>query len=359
MTSILKFALIAAVGVAAVTGCGEKERGARSETPTGKERIEKVAREPEEMVDEFIAKMEADHQLKEYDLKVSVTKEGKMMITGQVPTADLKKKAERLAGTVMGVRSVENDIAVIGGRVTERDLSDGALRREMEKKIKADSELNEYPISVDVEKRKAIIEGFVQTQEERRKVLVLAETVAGFTEIDSSDIRLADELKDEFTAKIRADNQLQDYKIEAWMEKGNILNISGRVPNKEYRRKVESLARTVAGVTKIRNQVKVSAIEFPPEKVLTDKQLKSEIERKIAADSELKKYDISVAVDKGEATLKGSVESRSDRRKAAKLAETVKGVSRIENEIRREKEVASDNKWRWPRASAEYVNNLL
>lgn len=359
MTSIFKFALVATVGLAAVTGCREEERGARPDAPTGKERIEDVAREPDEMADEFMAKIEADNQLKEYEIKSSVTEDGKIMITGQVPTADMKKKAERLAKTVMGIRTVENNLAVVGGRVTERDLSDRALRRELKKKIDADSELKDYPISIEVDGRKAMIEGFVQTRAERKKTIELAETVAGLTEVDSSDLRLADELKDEFMAKVRADNQLQDYTIEAWVEKGNILNLSGRVPNKAYRRKAETLARTVDGVRKIRNEIKVSEVDFPPEKVLTDKQLQKEIERKIAVDSELKKYDISVEVEDGKAKLKGTVETHRDRRKAARLAATVRGVSKVENKLRREKEIASHKRWRWPRASAEYVNNLL
>ena len=359
MTSIFKFALVATVGLVAVTGCREEERGARSDAPTGKERIEEVARDPDEMADEFMAKIEADNQLKEYDIKSSVTKDGKLMITGQVPTADMKKKAERLAKTVMGIRTVENDLAVVGGRVTERDLSDRALRRELQQKIDADSELKDYPMSIEVEGRRVMIEGFVQTAAERKKAIELAETVAGLTEVDSSDFRLAGELTDEFMAKVRADNQLQDYAIEAWVEQGNILNLGGRVPNKEYRRKAETLARTVDGVRKIRNEIKVSEVDFPPEKVLTDQQLQKEIERKIAVDSELKKYEISVAVEDGQAKLEGTVETHRDRRKAAKLAETVRGISKVENGIRREKEIASHRTWRWPRASAEYVNNFL
>jgi|GEM_PF-2343159 len=357
MRIVLILALTVAVGLTVLTGCREEERGARTDVPGGEEHV-KIAREPQEIVDEYMAKVGADHQLKEYDIKSSVLQDGTMTLTGQVPNEDMKKKAGRLARTVLGVRTIKNDLQITGEEVTKKAASDRAMRRELEKKIKADIELKEYPISVSVAKGKATVEGFVATRTERRKVTELGETVAGLTEIDDQ-LRLSGELKDEFMAKVEADNQLKEYPIEVWVEKGNILKMKGTLPNRAYRRKAETLAKTVAGVRKIENDIEVEGIEFPPEKVLTDKQLQKEIERKMAADSELKKYDISVEVERGQAVLKGSVSDHKDKRKAAALTRTVDGISKVDNQIERkkEKEVATDRVW--PRASAKYINDLL
>jgi hyperosmotically inducible protein len=62
-----------------------------------------------------------------------------------------------------------------------------------------------------------------------------------------------------------------------------------------------------------------------------DSTLAKSIERKIH-NSTLKKYDVRVDVDNGVATLKGTVPTEADRRKAAQLA-TMKGIARVDNQI--------------------------
>jgi osmotically-inducible protein OsmY len=59
--------------------------------------------------------------------------------------------------------------------------------------------------------------------------------------------------------------------------------------------------------------------------------LDSTIEKRIH-DSSLKKYDIKVTVANGVATLRGTVATEADRRKAAELA-TISGISRVDNQL--------------------------
>jgi osmotically-inducible protein OsmY len=63
----------------------------------------------------------------------------------------------------------------------------------------------------------------------------------------------------------------------------------------------------------------------------TTGDLDSKIEKRIN-DSSLKKYDIKVSVNDGVATLKGTVPTEADRRKAAQLA-TISGISRVDNQL--------------------------
>jgi len=64
----------------------------------------------------------------------------------------------------------------------------------------------------------------------------------------------------------------------------------------------------------------------------SDKALDTRIEHRIHRDAVLKKYKIDVAVDRGVATLSGSVPTEADRTKATHLA-TVPGVTRVDNQI--------------------------
>ena len=59
--------------------------------------------------------------------------------------------------------------------------------------------------------------------------------------------------------------------------------------------------------------------------------LDSTIEKRIH-DSSLKKYDIKVSVTDGVATLRGTVATEADRRKATELA-TISGISRVDNQL--------------------------
>jgi hyperosmotically inducible periplasmic protein len=64
----------------------------------------------------------------------------------------------------------------------------------------------------------------------------------------------------------------------------------------------------------------------------SDKALDSRIEYRIHHDASLKRYKIDVTVDKGVATLSGTVPTDAAREKAARLA-NVSGVSRVDNQI--------------------------
>jgi hyperosmotically inducible periplasmic protein len=64
----------------------------------------------------------------------------------------------------------------------------------------------------------------------------------------------------------------------------------------------------------------------------TDKAMATRIEKRIAADPALKKYDIKITVDGGVATLTGSVATEAARTKAAADAK-VPGVTRVDNQL--------------------------
>ena len=60
------------------------------------------------------SKIDADPDLSATDILADV-RNGKVTLTGRVPTPDLKRRAERLAFSVRGVRLVDNQITVTGG----------------------------------------------------------------------------------------------------------------------------------------------------------------------------------------------------------------------------------------------------
>ncbi|HEX3646730.1 MAG TPA: BON domain-containing protein [Vicinamibacterales bacterium] len=69
----------------------------------------------------------------------------------------------------------------------------------------------------------------------------------------------------------------------------------------------------------------------PQAAMSADHNLDERIENRLST-STLKKYDIKVSVTNSVATLTGTVRTEADRRKASQLA-TIKGISRVENQL--------------------------
>jgi len=76
---------------------------------------------------------------------------------------------------------------------------------------------------------------------------------------------------------------------------------------------------------------------------VTTKSAADRAEARLKADATLKKYDISVAVDNGVATLKGTVATEAQKMRAARDVR-VTGVTKVDNQITVDKSVAATTK---------------
>ena len=68
-------------------------------------------------------------------------------------------------------------------------------------------------------------------------------------------------------------------------------------------------------------------------KVLTDDAITDQVRIKLAGDPIVKGGALEVKVEKGVATLSGSVDSQTQKDKAGSIARKVKGVNQVVNEI--------------------------
>jgi osmotically-inducible protein OsmY len=99
-------------------------------------------------------------------------------------------------------------------------------------------------------------------------------------------------------------------------------------------RQGETMRAAVAGLFVVAAFVAIPAparAASPQAAMSADHNLDERIEKQLSASS-LKKYGIKVSVTNSVATLTGTVPTEADRRKATQLA-TIKGVSRVENQL--------------------------
>lgn len=75
------------------------------------------------------------------------------------------------------------------------------------------------------------------------------------------------------------------------------------------------------------------AQEEPDVEADSDAVLEEIIQQRLERDSFLEEFDIRVEVNDGHAILRGQVEAEHEKEEAERLAETVDGVTSVENEI--------------------------
>ena len=119
----------------------------------GEKKAEEEERSDLSINSELKAKLLADSQLSGFSVDVD-TQQHKVVMTGEVANKIMKDKAQRLAKTVQGVRSIDNQLVITGEKVPpESERSDTGIHTELKAKLFADSELSGWAINVDVEDR--------------------------------------------------------------------------------------------------------------------------------------------------------------------------------------------------------------
>ena len=318
---------------------------------------------------EYRDKLKADHPLMDCKVK-GKAKDGVLTLTGQAPTKELKAKAEELAKTVAGVKSIKNNIEMGGKEIEARKLTDADLKTELKEKLAADSQLKHATCTVDVKEGKATITGTVANDDMKKKVDVLAKTVRGLAAVDNQikvqpagkeapktpkmgdnantpeapaaaqpaampdkpeprgDAAMANELR----AKTLADSQLSYWDISVNVTNG-AMTLTGTVPTEELKKKANVLAKTVSGTKSITDNLQVTNEPVTPVEKRGDTAIKIELKEKLLADSELSAWKTTVDVHNGVVTLNGSVDTEQAKKKATELTQTVFGVKDIRNDL--------------------------
>jgi len=144
--------------------------------------------------------------------------------------------------------------------------------------------------------------------------------------------RTDDEIAEELRNKLEADNQLSNYNITI-VVKDKQTSITGAVPNRNMKDKLDLLASTVAGQEQIMNEVTITYSYAPPVGPRSDSEIKDEMRTKMEIDSELSQIPLNLEVVERTIMLTGVVPSEYIKAKAGDLARTIAGAERVENEL--------------------------
>jgi osmotically-inducible protein OsmY len=150
----------------------------------------------------------------------------------------------------------------------------------------------------------------------------------GQAEADAPPEPLSDDaIADAIERELLMDRSVSTDSVEVVSRKG-MVELSGTVDNLLARDRATRLAEVVKGVRGVQNRITVV-----PATPRDDQALRQDIETALVADPALATHSIGVTVEKGVATLTGSVDSWAARELAAYVAKGVKGVVELRSRV--------------------------
>jgi hyperosmotically inducible protein len=129
-----------------------------------------------------------------------------------------------------------------------------------------------------------------------------------------------------------ADDRVSGTDVNVDTQNG-MVSLRGKVASADQKRAAEEVAKTVEGVTSVRNDLQVVPSAERKAVNAEDKDLKNAVQSRIKQDARLKASDIDVRVDAGVVTLTGDVKDLGARARASEVARSVPGVRSVKNEL--------------------------
>ena len=162
-------------------------------------------------------------------------------------------------------------IVALTGCATNRPASeqfdDATITGKVKSKLAADPEINPFNIDVDTLEGVVTLRGEVEKPVARTEAIKLAKGVKGVKRV-VDHIRVVSSMEEdndrvddarigaEVKAKITADSDLNPLNIDVDVEDG-VVTLSGIVATSARRAKAEQLAKSVSGVVRVHNELKV------------------------------------------------------------------------------------------------------
>lgn len=132
--------------------------------------------------------------------------------------------------------------------------------------------------------------------------------------------------------KLATDPTAKAYQINVDTSDG-IVQLNGFVDTTGAKTAAERVAKGVDGVKRVENNLEIKAKDRSLGEAVDDNGLTAKVKAALAADSTTKAYQINVDVNEGVVQLGGFVDTQESRNNATRVARSVEGVKRVENNL--------------------------
>ncbi len=150
----------------------------------------------------------------------------------------------------------------------------------------------------------------------------MAPTALGARQI--TDQAVSDAVEDQLIE----DSAIRSNSLDIRTQDG-IVTMTGQVDNLLTKDRAERIARTVKGVRGVIDRVRVQ-----PSGTIRDQELRRNVNNALLMDPAAESFEIDVKAQNGKVSLDGTVDSWQEKELAATVAKGVKGVRKLDNEIK-------------------------
>lgn len=112
-----------------------------------------------------------------------------------------------------------------------------------------------------------------------------------------------------------------------------VVQLGGFVDNARQKSQATSVARSVAGVKEVRNNLRVNPPQATVGQVIDDATITSSVKAKLVEDTTTKAYQINVETQNRVVQLSGFTDSMAAKTRASELARSVNGVAVVKNDL--------------------------
>lgn len=273
--------------------------------------------------------------------EVTVRAEGsRVSLSGNVDSWQEKVLCGKVAKGVKGVTALENNLRV----EWTKERSDPEIMAEVKKALEWNALVDHALIDVEVREGEVILSGIVGSAAEKSEAYMDA-LVSGVKSVNASQLKVrkwardkdlrdskyiarsAEQIESAIKDALLYDPRVSSFKITPdVVDDGSRIILRGTVDNLRAKRAAAQDARNTVGVWKVENRIKVR-----PAGRQNENEIEATIRRALRIDPYVDKYQITVSLRHGVASLSGTVDSYFEKVRADNVVSKVKGVLVVNN----------------------------
>jgi len=289
---------------------------------------------------------------------------GCVTLYGTVHDEKEKARAAEEVHKIEGVSEVRNllHVAPPATNATVMNRSDDSIKVDVEKHLKADRSLDDSSISVkSVDKGVVSLTGKASSLDDNERALYCALSQPGVVRV-SSKIDVSDTLPDEdfrteeaakpatgqrtvggvasdlwitsaTKMKLAADSRTPATEINVDSRDG-VVTLFGMVPTQKSKSAAAEIAKGVAGVKRVENQIEVVSAAKQDMVQARDEEIQAGVKKALLDRGEQENAGIGVEVKNGVVRLTGTVPTWQRNLSAVYVARSVTGVRSVRNEMK-------------------------
>ena len=135
-------------------------------------------------------------------------------------------------------------------------------------------------------------------------------------------------IKTQVLARLSTNGQTNPFRLDVQVSEG-VVHLAGTVDNAEEKRLAETEAKSVEGVSRVINDIKVG--DASAGQMADDGTITAKVKAKLAASAEINPFNVDVATSQGVVSLMGRVKTAEQKAEAERIARETEGVRGVRN----------------------------